>query len=413
MSLVDLMKPHQIGYNVAMNQLYQIMQREIGKFIVMDVNMFADVKDWGGSNAYEKFMLIAKELGVTVMDTSPANIKGAQAAAGGHVPKEIDLDESARMMSRLKIAEAFEMFALKQIGFNEYRLGQQASTATATGVKSGEARSFAQTESYFTNFSNYLRRCNKMNLDIAQYVQSQQKDITVSYIKSDLSRAFIKLNGTDLLLSDLHVYVSNSQEDIRQLESLRQLALSNNTMGASFKDLAEVITANSPAEIMRKIKMSDKKQQEMFQQQQQLEQSKIEQEAAIAQAELEQADRHFQEEWGEGGTRERIAYMQTFNRQEDNNSDEDMSGIPDVLEYDKLSQKADSDNAKLQAQREKNQIDREKNAAANALAEKKLSIEKQKIEANLKIQQQELESVKILKKQQTAQKKPAAKPKKK
>ena len=411
MSLVDLMKPHQIGYNVAMNQLYQIMQREIGKFIVMDINMFADLKDWGGSSAYEKFMLVAKELGVTVMDTSPANTRGALAASGGHVPKEIDLDESARMMSRMKIAEAFEMFALKQVGFNEYRLGQQAASTTVGTTQAGQNRSFTQTESYFTNFSNYLRRCHKMNLDIAQYVQSQEKDITVSYVKSDMSRAFIKLNGTDLLLSDLHVYVSNSQEEVRQLESLRQLAMSNNTMGASFKDLAEVITANSPAEIMRKIKVADKKAQEMFAQQQQMEQAKLEQEAAIAQAELEQADDHFQQEWGEGGTRERIEYIRTFARQPDNNADEDGSGVPDLLEYDKLAQQAEANSANIQVQREKNQIQREKDAAANALAAKKLSVEEKKIAAELKIQQSELESVKILKKQANAQKKPPAKKK--
>jgi hypothetical protein len=413
MSLVDLMKPHQIGYNVAMNQLYQIMQREVGRFLVMDVNMFADVKDWGGSNAYEKFMLIAKELGVTVVDTSPANTQGAQASAGGHLPREFNLDESARMMSRLKIAEAFEMFALKQIGFNEYRLGNMSSSSTATGIQEGQARSFAQTESYFTKFSNYLKRCYRMGLDISQYVQSQEKDVTVMYTKSDMSRAFIKMNGMELSLSDLHVYVSNSQEDKRQLEALRQLAMSNNTMGATFKDLAEVITANSPAEIMRKLEVSDKKHFQMLEQEQQIKQQQIQEEAKAEEARLAEEARQFDTEWGEGGTRERIAYMTTFNRQEDNNSDEDMNGIPDVLEYDKLAQKAESDDSKVQVQKEKNQIQREKNMGDQAIARRKLEVEDKKIAADLEIQRSELESVKILKKKADAAKKPPAKKKSK
>jgi hypothetical protein len=63
MSLVDLMKPHQIGYNVAMNQLYEIMQREIGRFALMDMNLLPSSKDWGGERNYEKFMMVARQLG--------------------------------------------------------------------------------------------------------------------------------------------------------------------------------------------------------------------------------------------------------------------------------------------------------------------------------------------------------------
>ena len=40
MSLVDLMKPHQIGYNLCMNQLYQLLEKEIGKFLVMALMVF-------------------------------------------------------------------------------------------------------------------------------------------------------------------------------------------------------------------------------------------------------------------------------------------------------------------------------------------------------------------------------------
>jgi hypothetical protein len=395
MSLVDFMKPHQIGYNVAMNQAYMEMQKDAGKFIVMDQAMFADVKDWGGSSSYEKFMLIAKELGVTVVNTKPTD--GSTGAASGHYPKEVDLDASARILSRLKIAEAFEAFALKQVGFNEYRLGQQAGTTTATTTQQGEARSFAQTESYFTNFSNYLRRCQKMDLDIAQYTQVNNQDITVSYIKSDMSRSVVKLQGTDLLFSELNLYVWNSQEEVRQLNMLRQLAMSNNTLEASFTDLADVITSNSPAEIKLKLKMAQKRTDDMKNRQYELERQKVETDQQLAEKKLEIQHMEFEEEWGQGGTRERIAYMTTFNRQPDNEADKDGNGVPDLLEYDKLNQKAEADEAKNKAQTDKNQIEREKMQQQREIELGKLSVAKAKIDADLQIQREELESVKILK----------------
>jgi hypothetical protein len=291
MSLVDLMKPYQIFYNVVMNQLYQIAEREVGRFAVMDINMFPDDKDWGGGKAMEKFMLVARELGVVPADTSPQNVRGALAATGGAFPKEFNWDDTGRMMNRAALAEKFEQMALRQVGFNQYRLGAYGSEATAAGVAAGQQTSYAQTESYFTNFSHYLRRCYEMDLSIAQYVQSKNEDITVMNIKSDMSRSFIKLLGTDILLAKLHVYVINSQEYIRQLESLRQLAIQNNTSGASLLDLAELLTADSPAEIKTKLKESAKKIEALQAQQQQLEQQKIDADKEIEMMRLQEAER--------------------------------------------------------------------------------------------------------------------------
>lgn len=271
-SMVDMMKPHQIGFNVAMNQLYQLAEKEIGMFLVMDVNMFPNAKDWGGENAWEKWMLMAKNLGLLPADTSPQNIQNNVAATGGYLPKVLDLSLASQMVSRMNLAKFYEEQALKQVGFNDYRLGSFNQSSTATGVQTGMAQSYSQTDSYFTNFSNYLRRCNQMDIDIAQYVQSQKETITITYVKSDLNRAFIKVLGTDLLLTELGVRVSNSQEHTRQLEMIRQFALNNNTSGLTPPDVANIIMMNDPAEIKRQLEVSYNR---MFAQQQQAQQQQI------------------------------------------------------------------------------------------------------------------------------------------
>lgn len=287
MSLVDMMKPYQIGYNVVINQLYQLAEKEIGMFLVMDVNMFPNSKDWGGEDAWDKWMLVAKNFGVLPADTSPANVKNSLAATGGFLPKIMDLNLASQMVSRVNLAKFYEEQALKQVGFNEFRTGSQAGTATAQGVQQGKAASYNQTESYFTNFSNYLRRCYTMGLNIAQYVQSQKEDITFTYVKSDNSRAFIKILGDDLMLADLGVVVTNSQENTRQLDMIRQFALTNNTSGLTPPDVIDVIMMNSPQEIRRQLqssfdKMQQQKQQELALQKQQLEQGHKEAQQELA-----------------------------------------------------------------------------------------------------------------------------------
>jgi hypothetical protein len=405
MSLVDMMKPYQIGFNVSANQLYQTMQREIGRFLIMDVNMLTNFKDWGGENAYEKFILVAKSLGVAPVDTSPQNLKGANIS--NTMPRDIDLDESARMVSRMKIMEFFEQRALAQVGITPQRLGNIAASETATGTQEAVARSYAQTESYFTRFSEYKTRLLKMNLDIAQYVQSKEQDITVMYTKSDMSRAFHKLNGTDLLLSDLHVYVSNSQEDARQLEMLRQLFITNNNVGATPLDLATVIQSNSPAEIKAQLEMSTARLDQQQQQAQQIEQQKLEQ---AAQAQQMQLAFEAEENQKDRDNKLEIAYINSFSRQKDNLKDTDADGAADILEYDRMAMEIDMGESALQVQREDQRIKREEISSNRDLKLKELQMKEKELRTKERIEREKVKVAKINKNKYD--KKPTAKKKK-
>lgn len=391
MSLVDLMKPHQIGYNIAMNQLYQIMEREIGRFIVMDVNMFPALKDWGGEKSWEKFMLVAKSLGMAPVDTSPQNTNASAAAFGGQYPKDMDLDEGARMMSRMRIAEFFEGMALKQVGFNDYRVGDFTSESTKAGIEQGKNTSYAATQTYFTNFSNYIRRCHTMNLDIAQYVQSRKENITVSYIKSDLSRAFIKIAGTELMGNDMGVFVSDSQEMIRQLETMRQLAFNNN-QNTTTEDLADIVMMNSPQELKSKLRQNRLKQEAREDRQIELQQQQLEQQSQIEQAKREADDMRQQRELE---SKERIAYIQASGKQQAEDSNTDV--LSDLMEYDRLESDKSASSSKTQLDREKHLLDKERFIAEKEMAVKKMELEQRKIEAGLEIEDKKIQLMKILK----------------
>jgi hypothetical protein len=383
-SLVDLMKPYQIGFNVAMNQVYQMMEKEIGAFMVMDVNMFPDSKDWGGEDAWEKWMLIAKNLGMLPADTSPANTKGASAAAGGQFPKILNLDLAAQFTSRINLAQIFKKFALEQIGFNDYRLGNFNQSSTATGIEEGQQRSFAQTESYFTNFYNYLKRCKRMNLDIAQFVQAKDADITFNYVKSDLSTAYIKIAGTDLMGSDLHVFVTNSQEHLRQLEASRQLGLQNTTQMTE-DNLLELITSNSLSSIKKKIKDGVKKRQEKEQQALDMQQQQTEAMKEVETMKQQKEDERLEKKLASA---EYIAQIQL---EAANGGD-----IPDSINMQNQLKNQEMTN-RQSSESTKNQIANQQRIDNRQLKEKELALKNKKIDTDLEIQNKELESVKILK----------------
>lgn len=392
MSLVDMMKPHQIGYNISMNQLYQLAEKEIGMFVVMDVNMFPDAKDWGGEDAWGKWMMMAKNYGMLPADTSPTNIKQSLAATGGFLPKVINLDLASQMVSRMNMAKFYEEQAMKQVGFNSYRLGSFAQSSTATGIQQGMAQSYSQTESYFTNFSNYLRRCTTMGLEMAQYVQSANPNISFTYTKGDMSKALIQTTGVDIMLAELGIIVSNSQEYMRQLEMIRQYALSNNTSGMSGVDVADVIMMNSPQEIRRQLQVSYDKVMQQQQSQQQAQQQQAEQANQIAALNLQQQDAQF---------REALENKLDVAR---------INAGADLLKSETDLQPQDNTSAELNAtvnrqnnmdastiKREELALKRQAQLIDLDLKQRELTIKQNKINADIQIQKQETESARILK----------------
>lgn len=388
-SFVDLVKSFQIGHNIAMNQLVHILEIETLKFMLMDTNLILKLKGWGGERGWEKIMTVAKELTMALVNSSLENMEGANAS--NSFLREIDLDQASRLMSRVKIADYFEMKAMKQIGINEQRIGNLAASETATGINQAISQSYASTESYFTNFSNYKKRCYTMMLDIAQFVQSQKESVTLTYTKSDLSRAFLQLNGTELLLRDLKVFVSKSDEDMRQLELLRQLAMNNNTSDATMLDLATIIRSNSPSEIVNHLRVAENRRNQMQKQQQQQEQKSIEQQRILQQ---EQQQFEANENQLDRDMKLEIAYMQTFSRQDENLKDSNNDSTLDVLEYSKFAlDNQNSQNSNALSQR-KQQLDEVKEANKNKQFDAQMILKQKEMSNKLQIEKEKLKVAK-------------------
>lgn len=398
-SLVDMLKPFQIGCNLALNQLYHFAEKEIGMFLVMDVNMFPNSKDWGGEDSWSKWMMLARDMGMLPADTSPQNVKNSLATTGGFLPKVINLDMASQMVSRMNIAKFFEEQMFKLVGFNEARLGEFTQTDTNKGIEQGIQASYNQTESYFTNFSNYLRRCKQMGLEMARYVQSQNKDITFTYIKGDFSRAFVKIAGTDIELKDLGIITSNSQEAARQLAMMEQYAMGNNTAGLTPLNVFDIISMNNPKEIRKQLEVSYNKVLQQQQQAQQLQQQELDQEQQLKVQQLQQVESDKQ---ADRQNKLDVAYIQAG--KDIINSSDQPTGDNTALKSQALTNKQQSDANTNDLKAKKLELDRAKQIADTEINIKKLDLERQKIIADQQIQDKKTESARILKGQEVNKK---------
>lgn len=292
-SLVDKMKPYQIGYNMTNNQIADILIDEIGTVIMLDQNALPKHsmgEDWG-HDQYAKAFVAMKNFQMMPLDTSITNTENA--TNFNHYQK-LDMSQTQRLMSRIQLSQYFKQQCFESIGISQQRLGAVNAQETATGVEQAINMSYSQTEMYFTQHSEYLMpRVHQMRTDLSQYYHSTKPSIRLQYLTSMDEKVNFQINGTDLMLRDLNIFISTRVNQRQMMEQMKQLAMQNNTSGASIHDLGNILKSESMAEIDNVLKGIENKTMKLRQQEQQQAQSMQEQQLQ-AQAELEAKKQAFE-----------------------------------------------------------------------------------------------------------------------
>ena len=382
-SLVDLMKAYQVGYNMVNNQIADILIDELGTVIMFDQNALprhSMGEDWGKNN-YAKAYVAMKDFQMLPLDTSITNTENA---TNFNHYQTLNMEQTNRLMSRIQLANYFKQQCFDAIGVNPQRLGGAVSAQTATGVVQAMQQSYAQTEMYFVQHSDQLMpRVHQMRTDLAQYYQSNNPSVRLSYISTEAEKVNFTINGTDLLLRDFNIFATTKTNHRAILENLKQMALTNNTTGASIFELGNIVKADSIAEVTDILKDSETRQQtqrqQEMQQAQQMQQQQLEAKAQEDQMKL-------QVEMSENAK----------DRQNDITLAEIRSagfgaGVDINQNQQSDYQDAIKDIQETTQYREQMNLKREENSSKQMMESSRLDVEKQKIQAQRDIANTKLE----------------------
>lgn len=245
-SLVDSMKPFQIGFNLVNNQISDILIDEIGTVVMLDQNTLPKHslgEDWGKGNLAKAYVAM-KDFSILPLDTSITNTENA---LNFQHFQQLDLSQTQRLMSRVQLAQFFKQQAFEQVGVNPQRMGQPiGQSATATEVEQTQVGSYAQTEMHFVEHSDHLMpRVHQMRTDLAQWYHSTKPSIRMQHMTSMDERVNFEINGKELMLKDINVYCTTKANHRKVLEDMQRLATQNNTSGASIYDLGKIMQADS------------------------------------------------------------------------------------------------------------------------------------------------------------------------
>ena len=376
-SLVDLMKPFQVIYNVCMNQLYKLLEKEVGKVQLMSLRHIPVPKDGDAQDALDMWEMEARERGVVFIDDSPENLK---APSSFNQFTSLDLTRTQEIQSRYTLAQQMKLECWELIGMSRQRMGSISASETATGTQTAIQQSYSQTEPLFIAHEYVMGQLYQAIVDASLYTESTKPQSTLSYITNEGESAFVQVNGTELKLRDLKVFLTNRPEDTQMFNELRQLSQAIIQNGGTLYDVIELYSTKSMREMKKTFKDLRDRQVQQQEQQMQMQQQQQEQAGQIAQAQMQQAEQmtaaktaneNYQNELDRINKKE-IAMINAMSKEGGASADLDNSGTPDSLEIEKL--------ALQQSTAQKNYDGKMADIMSkNTLAQQKLQIEREKI----------------------------------
>jgi hypothetical protein len=388
-SLVDLMKPFQVLYNVCMNQLYKLLEKEVGKVYLTSIRHVPIPKDGDAQDALDIWEMEARNRGVVFIDDSPENLKSPSSF---NQFRDIDLTRTQEIQSRYQLAMQLKNECWELVGMSRQRLGSVSASESATGTQTAIQQSYSQTEPWFVAHEYVMGQLYQAIIDAALYVESKKPQSTLSYITNEGESAFVSVNGTDLRFRDLKVFLTNRPEDTQMFNELRQLAQPLMQNGGSLYDVIELYSTKSMRQMKKVFKDLRDKQDAMQQQQLQIQQQQVEQQGQIAQAQLEQAqiqkeqdivNENYQNELDRINKKEIALINAEAKSMGMGLADVDASGTPDVLEISKIA-----------AEQERTARDYQMKMAdintKNRLAAEKIALEKEKLQVARENQKNDL-----------------------
>jgi hypothetical protein len=389
LSLIDKTKALQVLYNGFMNEIDKFAKTEIGLFYIMDQKLIPQKSldgSWGKYN-WLKFTMIAKDTGLGVVDNSASNMEGGSIM---QQPTVVNLLKNPQFQSRIELANFCEAQILKIIGITPQRMGTINSQETATGINQAINNSYSQTELYFFNHTKLMEELKTLILDAEKYVESKKPISRVQYLNSDQENMMFELDTEDLLLRRFNIYVTSSPDSTRALEQLRQLAIQDNTTGATLLDKAIIIETSNIRDIKDQLAQSLQKAQEQQQVQRQHEQELLDKQLASKREESE-LQRAFEADENE---RDRIVKMYEADVRAAgfaNENDIDNSGVNDALEIERFNLDQQKSYANI-LNSETQQSDKKREMKSKLDIEKeKINIKKQEIVSKERIKSLEIQ----------------------
>lgn len=260
-SFAKRIAPYQAAYNLCMNQITSLLEKEIGMFFLFDVNLIpSEYQHYGDvTDSLIQIRNLAKDIGFMPVATSGDAQKDQtyfnQFAAH-------DVSFSKQIANRVELASFYQSKAYEAIGLTGQMMAEPTKYETASGVKVTQEASFAQISEIYEDFEVGNKGVLELHLNIAQFAQSTGKDNSLFYTKSDASIEFLKISDPDLPFRRIGLLPASNSKKRKELEDFKTYLMQTNTLGADTLEIASLISSDVMSEALEITRIERERRQE-------------------------------------------------------------------------------------------------------------------------------------------------------
>lgn len=401
-SLVGRAKAYQYLYNIIYYRLELALAKSKGKAMIMDIAQIPTSEGWD----VQKWMYYLDALGVGFINSHEEGKRGQSQGKTSNFNQftSVDLTMGDFVQQCVNILDKIEDKVGELMGVTRQRLGEIQSSELVGNTERAVSQSSHVTEYLFNAHNEVKRRVLTSVLEYAKIAWRKGKKI--NYVDEGLAHVFYEIDGDTFDNSEYGVFVSNTPRDTEILSGLRSLAqVALQSDKANLTDVIAMMKSDSIIEIERRLEQGERRKEEAMAQQQKeaqaVEQAKVKQAQDAMSMEIDQKEKDRQNKL-------QIAQIQAlgFAKDQDTNSND----VPDVLEVAELTHKVQTEQAKLDLEKDKLDVSR-KNSEDERVHTEKLAKMNQETE-RMKIQaKKESDNSKIKADIQKAKMKPKPKSK--
>jgi len=279
-SLVLLGIPYQLNYNIFKYRLEVALAKSKDLIAQFDINMMP--KGWD----MDKWMYFLDATGIAWTDYAKEGVTL-------NPQHQSVLDMSIKTIGDwVTLMEATRTEWMELAGVNRQRLGGVSQYDGKATVEQSIIQSSHITEDMFAKFAELEQRDLQALLDLSKLAWINGKKSM--YVLSDLSQAYLEIDGIDHMESEYGVFVSDASSDLEKVQMVQALGQAMAQNGTPLSAIVDIIDATSLPQIRQKIKEAEasmqKLQEAQAQAQQEMEQAKMQSDQIKLDEEARQKD---------------------------------------------------------------------------------------------------------------------------
>lgn len=254
---VDRLKTWQVLYNIAMNKVPKNMANDKGLKLSINKGIIprnsADIE--AGLNPLEVYENELEESSLVPYHLSREHLDLGMGQPA--LPQVINLSTAEIAQFYLGMAQQIKMESGEIVGITRNRMGQNKASETAYGVQQGVVYSESQTEKYFENHYQLMKRVRQRMLEAAQYYTTFKEKSREIYLNEKQENELLEIEGMQNLLPHYQINLESTAKTRSLLNMLSNFLIQENTLPFKPGEKVKALVSNSVTEIVELIEKSE------------------------------------------------------------------------------------------------------------------------------------------------------------